>query len=60
MLVIKSYTVVYKWKIFISRGLGKKFLPKPNHPYPPQKSNGQPLKGAVSQILGTSTKMSNL
>ena len=29
------------------RGLGKTFLPKPNHPYPPppQKSNGQPHRG---------------
>ena len=29
----------------ITRGLGEKyFLPKPNHPYPSQKSNGRPLR----------------
>ena len=33
-------------KISNSRGLGKKYLPKLNNPYPPppQKSNGQPLR----------------
>ena len=33
-------------KKFYLQGLGEKFLPKPDHPYPPslpQKSNGQPL-----------------
>ena len=33
-------------KSYISRGLGNKFLPKPNLPSPPpppQKSNGRPL-----------------
>ena len=31
-------------KNILSPGVwGKKFSPKPNHPYPPQKSNGRPL-----------------
>ena len=29
----KSYAVLYRGKNSISRGLGKKLLPKPNHPY---------------------------
>ena len=40
----KNLTLLYvREKISNSRGLGKKFLPKLNHPYPPppQKSNGQ-------------------
>ena len=42
-------------KMSYSRGLGKKFLPKLNHPYPPspRKSNGQPHRGGGRSGLDT-------
>ena len=43
-----NLTPLYAWeKVSNSRGLGKIFLPKLNHPYPPppEKSNGQPHRG---------------
>ena len=38
-----------------SRGLGKTFLPKLNHPYPPppEKSDGQPRRGWGRSGFGT-------
>ena len=41
--VLKSYIIVGQEKSPITRGLAKKLLHKPNHTYPPQKSNGRPL-----------------
>ena len=44
----KTLTPLYvREKILNSRGLGKTFLLKLNHPYspPPQKGNGQPHRG---------------
>ena len=45
-------SVVCQGKNYITRGLGKKFLHKPNHPYPPapQKSNGRPLSYVIYQM----------
>ena len=42
-------------KISHSRGLGKTFLPKLNHPYAPlpEKSNGQPHRGWGRSGFGT-------
>ena len=42
IMLRKNLTPLYVRKKFLTRGLGKKFLPKLNHPYPPpsQKSNG--------------------
>ena len=44
--ILHRYNYVRE-KISNSRGLGKKFLPKINHPYPspPQKSNGNHIGG---------------
>ena len=49
---------VCQGKKSVTRGLGKKFLhaPKPNHPYPPQKSNGHPLKKNWTKTRRTITK----
>ena len=52
----KNLTPLYAWeKISNSRGLGKTFLQKLNHPYPPppEKSNGQPHRGWGSSGFGT-------
>ena len=50
----KSYTVVYQGKNSITRGLekiGKFFIPKPNHTYPPSKNrNGRPLRNPLLVI----------
>ena len=45
-----NLTPLYARKKILSPEVwGKKFLPKPNHPYPPpQKSNGRCLKGALT------------
>ena len=51
-----NLTPLYAWeKISSSRGLGKTFLPKLNHPYAPsqEKSNGQPHRGLGRSGFGT-------
>ena len=41
LMLKNSYTVVCLEKNYINRGLGKKLLSKPNHPYPHSPIKGQ-------------------